>query len=152
MMESKPVPALTMVEPQLFLHLLVPLLTDPTSLDGGHQLDQRGFGPMIGHVILALVGAPLTAQPSLAPRRVAAPAELRSIRHADTHRGELALQGTLGSRTPLVPARQDTRWKASGGRAAMTSAADRLSTDGTGCRDGRPRVRRGGGARDTSAG
>ena len=32
--ESQPVPTLTMVEPQLLLHLLVPLLTDPASLEG----------------------------------------------------------------------------------------------------------------------
>ena len=40
MVQGMPVPALTMIEPQLFLHLLVPLLTDPACLDGSHQLDE----------------------------------------------------------------------------------------------------------------
>ena len=59
MVQGMPVPALTMIKPQLFLHLLVPLLTDPARLDGGHQFGQRGLGRMIGQVILAFVGAAL---------------------------------------------------------------------------------------------
>src|SRR4051812_3045675 len=97
MVQSMPVPALTMIEPQLFLHLLVPLLSDPARLDGGHQLDQGGLSRMIGQVKLALIGAPLTNQPDLGPRQVATRAQSRSIGHADAHRGEVAPHSSLGS-------------------------------------------------------
>src|SRR4051794_13518296 len=147
MMQSMPVPALTMIEPQLFLHLLVPLLTDPARLDGGHQLDQRRLSRMIGHVEFALIGAPLTDQPDLGPRQVATRAQSRSVGHTRTRTAAKSPRIA-----PLVPARQDTRWKAFSGRAAMKSAAERLSTDGTGFVAGRPRVRRGGSSTDTSVG
>ena len=37
MVQGMPVPALTMIEPQLFLHLLVPLLADSARFDLGDQ-------------------------------------------------------------------------------------------------------------------
>src|SRR4051794_10167012 len=100
MVQGMPVPALTMIEPQLFLHLLVPLLTDPARLDGGHQLDQGGLSRMIGHVEFALIGAPLTNQPDLGARQVATRAQSRSIGHPDAHGGEVAPHSSLGSGAP----------------------------------------------------
>ncbi len=144
MVQSMPVPALTMIEPQLFLHLLVPLLT--ACLDGSHQLDEGGLSRMIGHVEFALIGAPLTNQPDLGPRQVATRAHSQSIGQPDAHGGEVA------PHAPLVPARHDTRWMVFSGWVAMKSAAERLSTDQPGFVAGRPRVRRGGGSRDTSVG
>jgi hypothetical protein len=147
MVQGMPVPALTMIEPQLFLHLLVPLLTNPARLDGGHQLDQRGLGRMIGHVEFALVGAPLANQPDLGPRQVATRAQSRSIGHPNTHGGEVARHSSLGSGAPGHALEGLLR---EGGDEE--SAAERLSTDGTGFVAGRPRVRRGGGSRDMSVG
>jgi len=103
MVQSMPVPALTMIEPQLFLHLLVPLLTDPARLDGGHQFDQGGLGRMIGQVILAFVGAPLTNQPDLGPGK------WRPVRNSGPSATRTRTAAKSPFMAPLVPARQDTR-------------------------------------------
>src|SRR4051812_23829845 len=93
-----PVSTLTMVEPQFLLHLLVSLLT--ARLDGRRHLNQRGFSRMVGHVKLALIGAPLANQPDLGARQVAARAQSRSIGHPDAHGGEVSPHSSLGSGAP----------------------------------------------------
>ena len=47
-----------MVEPQLFLELLVGLFTDPPGLDGGSERLDGGIGRQVRHIVFLLPGRP----------------------------------------------------------------------------------------------
>ena len=71
MMEAPPRSTLEVIEPEFLLHLLMPLLACPPSLDSGHDLPTRGRRRQVRQVILAVVVAePLTHKPRGVSRQV----------------------------------------------------------------------------------
>ena len=52
--KALPGSTLEVIEAELFFHLLVGLLADPSRLDGGRQRAQVGAGGQVGEVVLPL--------------------------------------------------------------------------------------------------
>ena len=52
--KTLPGAALEVIEAELFFHLLMGLLADPSRLDGGSQRAQAGAGGQIGEVVFLL--------------------------------------------------------------------------------------------------
>jgi hypothetical protein len=101
MPQGAPTATLEMVEPKLFLELLVRLLADPSRLDALRQLLERRVGGQVGEVVLALTaGAVLADQPHLVAGQMEAIADGGAVGRPHPQRGELGPQRALGAATP----------------------------------------------------
>jgi hypothetical protein len=109
-MQTAPRAALEVVEPKLFLHLLMRLLADPTRFDRRGQLLQLRVGRQVGEIVLALaLPAMLAHQPDLIAgkmlSRLVVQANRRPVGHPHAHGGKPGPQRSLGAVSPgdLVP-------------------------------------------------
>src|SRR3954467_2174778 len=128
--QGAPAPTLEVVQPQLFLELLMQLLAHPACLDRDGQGLECRVGGKVGQVVLALAGrAMLPDEPvgSCAPnpRRAGA----ARVRRQDRRPRAPGPRRTRPGAAPWT--RSATRWNASG-RASSNSAAATLAAEGTG--------------------
>src|SRR4051794_683472 len=140
--QAAPAPTLEVVQPQLFLELLMQLLAHPARLDRDRQGLECRVGGKVGQVVLALAGrAMLPDEPGrCCPRAATGPSARRTRTVANAARSG-----------PLDPIRHEMERNASG-RASSNLAAATLAAEGTGCWRGRPVAFRSGEASVTSAG
>src|SRR3954451_7288695 len=99
--QAAPAPTLEVVQPQLFLELLMQLLAYPARLDQDRQgLECRGGGK-VGQVVLALAGrAMLPDEPRLLAGQVLPACGDRTVGHAHPDRGERGPERPLGPDPP----------------------------------------------------
>src|SRR3954464_10005040 len=101
MPQGAPTSALEMVEPKLFLELLVRLLANPSRLDQPRQLLERRLGRQVGEVVLELTGSSVLAdQPHLVTGQMDAAANRNAVGRPHPKRGERRAQRTLRAATP----------------------------------------------------
>ena len=98
-----------MVEPKLFLELLVGLFADPPGLDRGSERLDGGVGRQVRHVVFLLPSRPpLANEPDLVARdalhTVIEHPVLMAIRNTDTAGGEETRQATVKLDDPSFPA------------------------------------------------
>lgn len=94
-----------MVEPKLFLELLVRLFTDPSGLDGGCKHHDGGIGRQVRHIVFLLSGrSPLADKPDLVARHalhtIIEHPMLMTVRNPNTASREATAQPALGAPSP----------------------------------------------------
>ena len=109
-MKTAPGASLEVVEPELFLKLLMRLLADPSRLYGGGQGGQLRLGGQVGEIVFPLPGRPqLADQPGFIPWEMLLPLVAdplrRSVGRANPKRSKVRLQLALRARAPadLLP-------------------------------------------------
>ena len=90
-----------MVEPKLFLELLVRLFTDPSGLDGGCKHHDGGIGRQVRPLVFLLSGrSPLADEPDLVARHalhtIIEHPMLMTVRNPNTAGREATAQPALG--------------------------------------------------------